>query len=197
MSSYGPRINPGRASSALGKDVNTPSSAPLERGIVAGLAGRAAFDDRGGFVDVGAPDVYRSARYVAVLVGPFGQQLGRRGGNTWRSGPGVDNNVPRPCSQARRQCSAIRSIGMEHSHIRRHAAGNSTMQPSHIPTALNRLRDHSTANEASPAKYQEPHGPSMHGEQLQLGGSSRGANTRSLTATRSFRVLTRVGRCWH
>jgi hypothetical protein len=52
------RIGEGRQYSKLGS--------ALERGIVAGLAGRAAFDDRGGFVDVGAPDVYRSARYVAV-----------------------------------------------------------------------------------------------------------------------------------
>jgi hypothetical protein len=54
----------------------------------------------------------------------------------------------------------------------------------------------------------------MHGEQLQLSGSSRGANTRSLTATRTFRVLYAdggsgygtsyryprllgFGRCWH
>jgi hypothetical protein len=50
------RIGEGRQYSKLGS--------ALERGIVAGLAGRAAFDDRGGFVDVGAPDVYRSARYV-------------------------------------------------------------------------------------------------------------------------------------
>jgi hypothetical protein len=63
------------------------------------------------------------------------------------------------------------------------------MKRSHIPTALDCFSDHSTANEASPAKYQESHAPSMHGEQLQLSGSSRGANTRSLTATRTFRVL--------
>ena len=187
MSSYGPdqsgsgeqRIGEGRQYSKLGS--------ALERGIVTGLAIRAALDDQRGFVDVGAPDIYRSARYVAVLVGPFGQQLHRRGGNTRRSGPGVDNDVPRPCSQARSQCSVIRSIGMEHEHTRRYAAGNSTMQRSHIPTALNRFSDHGTANEASPTKYQEPHGPSMHSERLQLCGSSRGANTRSLTATRTFR----------
>ena len=131
--------------------------APLERGVVAGLRGRVAVDERRALVDVAAPDVHRAAGDVAVPPCPAAEERCGVGRHPRRPRPGVHDRVPGVLPERGGQRGAARPVGVPRVDPSGQPPGHAAVHGGDLPAAVERVLHDRPADEPGPAQHQQPH----------------------------------------